>query len=126
LDEDFICDTIFGAGVFYFAMSLIPPALTFVVEIVGFQGDRKKGWTILNRCAQRKSFVGFFASIFIQAIHQFYFQDYEAALKEYENCRKNFPEAIAAEWVGAASLRQLGRLEEATKSMNPLSPLPLK
>jgi len=115
LDEDFLCDTIFVAGVYYFAMSLVPPAFIFVVEIVGFQGDRKKGWQILHRCAKRKSLVGFMASTFIQAIYQFYFQDYEAALVEFQNSRVNFPDVVTTLWMGAIGMRQLGRAAEADK-----------
>uniref|UniRef100_A0A6B2L585 Tetratricopeptide repeat protein n=1 Tax=Arcella intermedia TaxID=1963864 RepID=A0A6B2L585_9EUKA len=113
LDPEYVHDVMLGYGVFNFIISLIPPAFTFFVEAIGFKGDREKGYSMIRECSKRQTMTGLVSLLILQALNQFYFEDYKKAIELQTEMTDRFPRAIMPLFISGYSYRFMGLLDDS-------------
>jgi hypothetical protein len=63
--EEFAGWTKFGVGLFNLAISLLPPRIVAIAEVIGFTGDKEGGLKMLTECVHSPVFMAPFAALLL-------------------------------------------------------------
>jgi hypothetical protein len=84
---------LFGVGMYHFMVSLVPPALQFLVSAVGFEGDRRKGMQEMQFALDSGGTRAAHANLFLIVITWFFFDDKARSHALMQSMRGRFPTA---------------------------------
>eukprot|EP01128_Nolandella_sp_AFSM9_P011211 TRINITY_DN792_c0_g1_i2.p1 TRINITY_DN792_c0_g1~~TRINITY_DN792_c0_g1_i2.p1 ORF type:complete len:593 (+),score=152.94 TRINITY_DN792_c0_g1_i2:419-2197(+) len=110
---DWLSEVLFGFGVFQFIVSLVPPAYKWMVEAMGFTGDRKLGFEKLILSAKGTALASVLSRLAVIGIDQLYLDEVEYATQELEKMLTDLPHAIPVVFMAGWSLREAGRIDRA-------------
>lgn len=82
-----------GLGLFHFAISLTPPSMLWIVELIGFKADRQNGLREIRETMVSDSHRGLHASIVMVGVNRFFYLEKEENLRLIENIYARYPES---------------------------------
>lgn len=83
---------LFTLGAVYFFVSLVPPSFAWLVELVGFHGDRDGGLRLLKAAASVEGPCAPMAQLLLVWINTFFYDDCDAAQSLLESAEQSFPD----------------------------------
>lgn len=107
----------FGVGLYNYAISALPPTLKWVIELIGFQGDRKIAIDALDRCAVNMNCpVWMFASSVLVGARFFFDDAQDEALEHLTKLLEKYPNSAVLHSTRGRLLRRSGDLDKSTES----------
>ena len=108
-------DAQMGFGLFQYLVAKVPRSMSWILNLLGFDGDLEGGLALLKRAADHGIYTRTEASVFYA---QFMFQEdrRDTALVYLERLRRRHPENTLFIVLYATWQRQLNNLEEAQKA----------
>lgn len=106
----------FGQGMFKYMVSMLPRALQWVVEIIGFEGDKEGGINslILATSVQPSPRVTHAMAI-LAVVRFFFFDEQERILALIENLLQRYPKSGLLKGTTGLLYQRLGRVEDAKR-----------
>eukprot|EP01101_Sappina_pedata_P010041 TRINITY_DN6227_c0_g1_i1.p1 TRINITY_DN6227_c0_g1~~TRINITY_DN6227_c0_g1_i1.p1 ORF type:complete len:503 (+),score=199.29 TRINITY_DN6227_c0_g1_i1:73-1581(+) len=102
-------------GIFHFLVSVVPREFMWVVEGVGFKGDRKLGLAELANSYELDGPHSWFAAFHFVWIHSFFNEDFPEGEKWLAKLQR-YPNGALFSYLGGYVYRKQGKLAEATKA----------
>jgi tetratricopeptide (TPR) repeat protein len=84
----------FGVGIYHFIISLVPPSLQIITNIVGFEADRDKAFEEFNRTIQSGCIWSPLATLICIGLKQVFLDDKEGAKRDLEQLQLTFPNSV--------------------------------
>jgi len=84
----------FGVGIYHLIISLVPPSLQIITNIVGFEADRDKAFEEFNRTINSGCVWSPIATIICTGLKHFFLDDKEGAKRDLEQLQQSFPNSV--------------------------------
>jgi len=115
LFEELRCSVDFGMGLFHFLVSAVPKAYRWLIEGIGFKGDRPTSLQELKRSMSvPNGFRAPLAALTIAWIYGFFYYDYPICLQILDRELEKYPDAAVLHYTVAYVRRKEGKIPEST------------
>jgi tetratricopeptide (TPR) repeat protein len=98
----------FGAGFFYFFLSLVPPKFMWVVEAIGFESDRERGLRYFNMCNEEAGVRAPMALLMLLWVRIFFFEDEPASDALLAEAARRYPDGGLFHYLAGYHYRKHG------------------
>jgi len=105
-------DNYLGLGIFNYMISRIPTSFRWVVNIVGFEGDKEKGLAYLKRTSEKGIYAKGVATYFY-AQYSYWEGRYDESYTYYRKCTEKYPANVVFRSSMGNALMNLDRPGEA-------------
>jgi len=99
-----------GVGTFHFMISIVPPAFKWIVEAVGFEGDRARGMQELQLGVEAAGYRSPQSNFTIILLQNFFFEDFATANVLLEKMLVQFPKSVLGLYLGGCMFRKQGNI----------------
>eukprot|EP01100_Stratorugosa_tubuloviscum_P012424 TRINITY_DN590_c0_g3_i1.p1 TRINITY_DN590_c0_g3~~TRINITY_DN590_c0_g3_i1.p1 ORF type:complete len:511 (-),score=202.08 TRINITY_DN590_c0_g3_i1:92-1624(-) len=104
-----------GVGFFHFVVSIVPKKFLWLVEGVGFQGNRTLGFSELTSSAELNRFGSRIALLHLCWIKSFFEESFTEGERYLEQILNTFPTAAHIQYLGCYVYRKQGKMQEAER-----------
>jgi len=112
LFKEIKCSVDFGMGVFHFGVSSVPPAYRWIVEGVGFKGDRAASLIELKTSSEiRSGHRSALSALMFAFIKAMFYNEYEIAYQVLHAERDRFPTASIVHYTLGYVYRKEGNID---------------
>lgn len=112
----------FGLGLFNFLVSLVPPSLSFIVKLLGFEGDRQAALTQLTHAKESRGCKRIEATLGLFGLRRYFTDEEEGADFLLEDMLADYPDSPMVLYLCAMMFRfksqtdrSLGLLQHAVE-----------
>lgn len=113
--NDYVSSLDNGLGFFHFIVGIVPREFMWIVEGVGFEGDRKKGLEELYASVAANGCRTRFALFHLVWIKSFFEEDFVEGERLLTELLTQFPTGAHLQMLGAYVYRKQGKLEQGSK-----------
>ncbi|KYQ90267.1 hypothetical protein DLAC_08870 [Tieghemostelium lacteum] len=106
----------YGVGIFHFLVSVVPPQYMWLVEGIGFKGNRMEGLNEIKLGASSNGIRSILSNISLILIHVFFFEDYKSADPILNSLMEKYNKGALIYYLSGACLRKQGKIKESTAS----------
>ncbi|KAK5575436.1 hypothetical protein RB653_006569 [Dictyostelium firmibasis] len=107
----------YGVGIFHFLVSVVPPQYMWLIEGIGFKGNRMEGLKEIKASSDSHNGIRTIMSkVALVLLHVFFFEDYKQSEPLLDQLIKQYPQGALIHYLSGACLRKQGKIKESTQS----------
>ncbi|EGC33092.1 hypothetical protein DICPUDRAFT_81103 [Dictyostelium purpureum] len=107
----------YGVGIFHFLVSVVPPQYMWLIEGIGFKGNRMEGLKEIKQSSESPNGIrSNMSKVTLVLLHVFFFEDYKSAEPLIESLTQQYPNGALIHYLSGAILRKQGKVQQSTVS----------
>ncbi|EGG14918.1 hypothetical protein DFA_10791 [Cavenderia fasciculata] len=106
----------YGVGFFHFLVSVVPPQYIWLVEGIGFKGNRMEGLKEIQLSSDSNGIRSNMAKIAIILLNVFFFEDYNTPEPLIKELMTKYENGSLIYYMSGAILRKQGKIKESSVS----------